>query len=97
MKNASVELRIDIGLAISHFQDEEIQNFLTKCFENVPAEKLRSRAFGHLMGEFTNGLVADMIKLSLEDDGINPTDDDVIKQIGIRAKHIADQIIKKQQ
>ena len=92
LKNASVELRIDIGLAISHFQDEEIQNFLTKCFENVPAEKLRSRAFGHMMGEFTNGLVADMIRLSLEDDGVNPTDDDVIKQIGVRSKHIADQI-----
>ena len=33
LKNASDELRVDIGIAISHFQDEEIQNFLTKCFK----------------------------------------------------------------
>ena len=96
LKNASDELRVDIGIAISHFQDEEIQNFLTKCFEYVPVEKIRSRGFEYLMSEFSNGLVTDMVKLSMEDDGISPTDDDVIKQIGVRTKHIADQINNQQ-
>ena len=79
-KKASPEIKIDIGIAISHFQDEEIQTFLNKCFENVTAKDIQARAFGHVFGGLGNGFVTDMIRLSIEDDGVNPTDDDVIKQ-----------------
>ena len=96
-KKASLELKIDIGIAISHFQDEEIQTFLNTCFENVPAKDVQARAFGHVFGGLDNRFVADIIRLSMQDDGVNPTEDDVIKQIGVRAKHIADQINNQQQ
>ena len=94
LKNAPVEHRIDVGIAISHFQDEEIQDFLNKCFENVAAKDIQARGFYHVhpSGGDSSNLVKEMVRLSMEDDGISPSDSEVTNQIGVRAKHIADQI-----
>ena len=55
LKTASVELKIDIGLAISHFQDEEIQVFFNKCVQYIAPHQIQVRAFGHITGQPDGG------------------------------------------
>ena len=96
LRGASVEKKIDVGLTISHFQDEEAQKLLNKCFEDVPAKDIQARAFRHMLGQIEGDeadFVTSLVRLSLKDDAVDATDDQVKMQIGERAKHITDQMI----
>ena len=59
MKNASLELTIDMTLAVSHFQNEDIKSFFEKWLINLPAKDIRAGAIAHMGGKFSNDLVKD--------------------------------------
>ena len=97
LEGASIEKKVDVGLTFCHFQDEEAQNSLTNCFRDVPVQAIQARAFAHLYGQVEGEeaeFVTSLVRLSLADNALEATDAQVKMQIGERAKHITDQLIK---
>ena len=88
-----MEERIDIGVCLFHHEHESIQEMMNKCFEGISIKDVRSRAFGYVFDDKDSTFVHNVVKLALQDSGMDGTNDEVRAQIVERAKMLSQQML----